>query len=311
MAGESAREVARRAREKADRLNRRAELFERGADGEAATAEVLAALPPDWVALHDVRWPGRRLANVDHVVIGPGGVLVIDSKNWTGRVTVDGGHLRQNGYSREKIVASAADAALAVSELVSPYAAWVQPVLCFTGQDHLRGWSREVMLCSTSSLVDMLTTRPVVFTPEHVQYLRSELSRSLARANVRPSALPSPRPSRTRASGPRSAARKRTSRRKGPSLTRFVVGVAMLFLLVSIGPQLATGIAGILTEQFTSNLGTPSCAEEAEAGSRPDTTGGQKERAKKRAQRAAAGKPATRTRDATAPNAVTDPCEGR
>ena len=133
MAGESAREVARRAREKAERLTKRAELFEQGADGEAATAEVLAALPPGWVALHDVGWPGRRLANVDHVLIGPGGVFVIDSKNWTGRITLQGGQLRQNGYSCEKAVAGAADAALAVSELISSSATWVQPVLCFVG----------------------------------------------------------------------------------------------------------------------------------------------------------------------------------
>lgn len=311
MAGESAREVARRAREKADRLNRRAELFEQGAEGEAATAEVLAALPSDWAALHDVRWPGRRLANVDHVVIGPGGVFVVDSKNWTGRVTVDGGHLRQNGYSREKVVASAADAALAVSELVSPYAAWVQPVLCFTGQEQLRGWSREVMLCSTSSLGEMLTTRPVVFTPEHVQYLRTELSRALPRASAGPSAWPAPRSSRTRVSGARSAVRKRPSRRKGPSLTRFVVGVAMLFLLVSIGPQLAAGIGGVLAEQLTGKLDSPSCTATPESESQPGATREQKKRPKPDTQRAAPAQPSKSTREALEARAVDDACLGR
>ena len=54
MAGEPAREVARKAREKAERLERRAELFEQGADGEAATARVLAELPSGWTAIHVV-----------------------------------------------------------------------------------------------------------------------------------------------------------------------------------------------------------------------------------------------------------------
>lgn len=103
------------AREKAERLQRRAELFEQGASGEAATAQVLAALPAGWSPTHDVRWPGRRLANVDHVVLGPGGIFVIDSKNWSGRVTIEGGHLRQNGRPRGKAVADAADAALAIA----------------------------------------------------------------------------------------------------------------------------------------------------------------------------------------------------
>src|SRR6476661_7174500 len=122
MAGESARERALRARQKAERLERIADNYEKGADGEAATAAVLAALPPEWLTLHDLRWPGRRFANIDHVVIGPGGVFVVDSKKWSGRVSVDGGVLRQNGRSREKAIAGCADAALAVAALVPSYA---------------------------------------------------------------------------------------------------------------------------------------------------------------------------------------------
>ena len=86
MAGESARDVAARSRAKAERLMRHAEMYERGAEGEARTAAVLAAMPPEWVAIHDVRWPGRRFANIDHIVLGPGGIFIVDSKNWSGQV---------------------------------------------------------------------------------------------------------------------------------------------------------------------------------------------------------------------------------
>ena len=107
-AGESAREVARKRREKAERLAQVADAWDRGAAGEEATARALASLPPEWTVLHDVRWPGRRKANIDHVVIGPGGVFVIDSKYWSGTVSVAGDVLRQNGRSREKVVAAVA-----------------------------------------------------------------------------------------------------------------------------------------------------------------------------------------------------------
>ena len=203
MAGESAREVARRAREKAARLNKRAEMLERGADGEAATAEVLTSLPEGWVALHDVRWLGRRLANVDHVLVGPGGVFVIDSKNWSGRIAVQDGSLRQSGYSREKAVVGAADAALAVSELISPYAAWVHPALCFVGQDHLTGWSRDVMVCSSTNLAAMLASRPVVFTQDIVHYVHGQLAITLSRATSSPPTVTrSPRPVAVSGVGP-------------------------------------------------------------------------------------------------------------
>lgn len=289
MAGESAREVARRAREKAERLNKRADLFEQGADGEAATAEVLATLPPGWISLHDVRWPGRRLANVDHVLIGPGGVFVIDSKNWTGRISLDKGHLRQNGYSREKAVAGVGDAALAVSEVISSYASWVHPVLCFVGQDHLSGWCREVMVCSTTNLVGMLITRPVVFTPEQVSYLHGQLEVGLRRTAAPPAGKSRAFTARDRLAMRSSNVRQRRGRAKskGPSLTRFLVGVAMLITVVSVGPQLAVGIGDALGEKLTKNIGTPSCSPSpAAAASRTGQVAaepkGRKERAKAR-----------------------------
>jgi hypothetical protein len=56
------------------------ERWLRGAAGEEATAALLDRLPARrWIVLHDRRLPGSR-ANVDHIVIGRGGVWVIDSK---------------------------------------------------------------------------------------------------------------------------------------------------------------------------------------------------------------------------------------
>ena len=101
MAGEFAGAIARRRRDKIARLQRSADLWGRGAAGEQATAKALATLPSDsWVVLHDVRWPGRPFANIDHVAIGPTGVFVIDSRSWSGSVQLDYGVLRQNGRPR-------------------------------------------------------------------------------------------------------------------------------------------------------------------------------------------------------------------
>jgi hypothetical protein len=38
------------------------------------------------MVFHDLAVPGNTRANVDHLVIGPTGVFVIDSKQWTGHV---------------------------------------------------------------------------------------------------------------------------------------------------------------------------------------------------------------------------------
>jgi Nuclease-related domain len=69
-----------------------ARSWQRGARGERRTARLLDRLTRDgYVVLHDLAVPGSD-ANVDHLVIGPTGLFVIDSKQWTGSVhqSVDG-----------------------------------------------------------------------------------------------------------------------------------------------------------------------------------------------------------------------------
>lgn len=185
MAGESAHEFARRQREKSARLARSAELWERGAEGEVATANELNKLDRNvWTVFHDVRWPGRKRANIDHIAVGPGGVFVIDSKHWTGALAVSGDELRVNGRSREKAVAGAADAALAVTSVLGQLPA--VPVLCFVRDEPITGWTRDVMVCSTANLVDMLVTRPPTLHQATISRLLPVLQRSLVSASQPP-----------------------------------------------------------------------------------------------------------------------------
>ena len=56
-----------------------------GAEGEERVAEVLRDVVGIEV-LHDRLVPGKRRANIDHVVIGPNGVFVVDAKQYTGGI---------------------------------------------------------------------------------------------------------------------------------------------------------------------------------------------------------------------------------
>jgi nuclease-like protein len=69
------------------RPSEQARTWQRGAQGERYTARLLRRLHRDgFVVFHDLAVPGNTRANVDHLVIGPTGVFVIDSKQWTGSV---------------------------------------------------------------------------------------------------------------------------------------------------------------------------------------------------------------------------------
>jgi hypothetical protein len=79
--------------------------WRRGAEGEVRTAERLARRLEGRgvVVLQDRRIPGSR-ANIDHLAIGPAGIMVIDSKNYEGKVVVRGGKLFVNGHNRTKLI---------------------------------------------------------------------------------------------------------------------------------------------------------------------------------------------------------------
>jgi hypothetical protein len=229
-AGESARNVAQRQRMEAERLQRSAELWERGAEGEAAVARALEALPDGWIVLHDLRWPGRQRANLDHVVVGPAGVFVVDAKNWSGKIEVRDEVLSQNGRRREEAVSSVTAAAIAVQQLVSPHPC--TGVLCFVRDEPLATSSWNVAVCSTANLVTSLTSWPVLLGPDDVRRCAEAVRVGTATPAVRPGV-----PQRSRQT-------QSTSKKRGRPVAALVGGLVLLAALLSGGFQQAADWAG-------------------------------------------------------------------
>src|ERR1700712_4878169 len=193
MAGESARAAAHRKRARAERLLRSADSFERGAQGEESPADVLGGLSAEgWRIFHDVRWPGRAQANIDHVLVGPGGVFVVDTKAWTGDIEVRSGSLRQDGRRRARHVIASAAAAMAIGELLpgTPPKS-IHPVICFARPEPIYGWSGDVMVCSLDNIVAFLTSSPRVLDEVEMTEIAEVLSISLQCASQR---IPAPVP---------------------------------------------------------------------------------------------------------------------
>jgi hypothetical protein len=73
-----------------------------GADGERRTARLLAPMERHgFQVFHDLAVPGSP-ANVDHVVVGPTGVYVIDSKRYRGHLHYSAGHLWHGGRTLDR-----------------------------------------------------------------------------------------------------------------------------------------------------------------------------------------------------------------
>lgn len=58
-----------------------------GAFGELWTSDELRRLGPEWTVLNNLRVPGanKTTREIDHVAVGPGGVMVVETKLWTAK----------------------------------------------------------------------------------------------------------------------------------------------------------------------------------------------------------------------------------
>jgi hypothetical protein len=191
-AGQGAAEQAQRIGERVSRLETELEQLEAelararkaqqawlaGADGEARVGEQLRQLElQGWMILHDVHWPGRPKANLDHIAVGPGGVLVIDAKNWSGDVRMRNGELYQNGYTRKRETASALDQCAAVAALLEPqHRAMAQAWICLVGQpDLVSSTSTGVTVVGIDGLVGAVLALPVVLEQPFVSSIHDYL----------------------------------------------------------------------------------------------------------------------------------------
>jgi hypothetical protein len=147
--------------------------WRRAAAGERRTARLLAPLERrGWAVLHDLAIPGTQ-ANI-HLVIGPGGVVVIDTKQYQGWLRLDpdgllwhGRHLLVAALRKVRWQADQADAVLGVAD--------VQVAAIMAVHDASVPWGRlqadGVIVAPARRVPDLLRTLPPVLGPERVAWL--------------------------------------------------------------------------------------------------------------------------------------------
>jgi hypothetical protein len=145
--------------------------WRRGAAGERRTARLLSPLERHgWVVLHDLAVPGSS-ANLDHLVIGPGGVFVIDSKHYRGRLQLDSsGRLRHGRYPLAPALRAVDFEADQAAQVLPDPDVVVVPIVAVHGAQV--PWGKVVMngvpVVAAGRLPSMLRALPAVLGPERV-----------------------------------------------------------------------------------------------------------------------------------------------
>jgi hypothetical protein len=145
--------------------------WRRGAAGERRTARILAALERHgWAVLHDLAIPGSQ-ANIDHLVVGPGGVFVIDSKQYRGRLQLDpSGRLWHGRYPLAPTLRAVSFEADRAARVLSDPGLVVVPIVAVHGARV--PWGKVVVegvpVVTARHLPSMLRQLPAVLGPERV-----------------------------------------------------------------------------------------------------------------------------------------------
>jgi hypothetical protein len=142
---------------------------------------VLADLPAEWERVDDLSWADPCPHRADHVVVGPGGVFVVDALAWPGTIDIGPDTIRHNRRKRHNTLADVAAAAKAIRSLLEPVtSAPVHPMLCFARDVQIRGAVRSVHVSSTANLLSRLASFPVVLDAIQSRRVADALLRALA-----------------------------------------------------------------------------------------------------------------------------------
>jgi hypothetical protein len=109
----------------------------------------------------------RGSVSLDHLVVGPAGIFVIETKFWSGRVTSDGSSLLVDGISpsrspRAQVLDEVQSLAGFLSQKMSDRPV-VTPVVCFAGNTLVvEGGGNSILLgdvavCNVNDLCDLIT----------------------------------------------------------------------------------------------------------------------------------------------------------
>lgn len=78
------------------------ENIEKGRGGERAVREELKELGEEYSIFNRVWLNSEQYGDIDHIVVGPHGVYVLETKNWSGELRFEGHECYQNSFQVDK-----------------------------------------------------------------------------------------------------------------------------------------------------------------------------------------------------------------
>lgn len=162
-----------------DPIDREASAWFAAAGEERAVAARLATLPADWTVLHSLPL-GRDGADIDHLIVGPGGVFTVHTTRYTDASVWVAGRTVLVPGARRAVVTKAIAEARRVDRIVADvlvHAPAVRPLIAVVGAKRIatRRGPRAVTVLRVEHLRRFLRAQPERLTPEQLRRLVTAL----------------------------------------------------------------------------------------------------------------------------------------
>lgn len=154
-----------------DPLHPDARSWYRGTLGELEVARVLARLDAEWTVLHAVP-VGSSGADIDHIVIGPGGTFTVNTKNHGGKkIWAGGSGFMVNGQKLAHIRNSLfeAERATALLSARTGFPVLVTPMLVIVNPTSISTNKPDVVVMASTDLFRWLKRRPRMQTADAIE----------------------------------------------------------------------------------------------------------------------------------------------
>ncbi|TWG93057.1 Superfamily I DNA and RNA helicases [Nocardioides sp. J9] len=177
-AGDSAEDESARLRQYARLLDERAQNFLIAAESERTLSKYLKELIQfQWRVLEDREWPNSSRANIDFLVVGPPGVLIIDAKEWA-EVSIINGQLFRGDADETATIDKHISLIDRLADVLADHGlvpSAIQSVLAFTNQSMKATPVGPSTAIGATELIGWLLSRPPRLAPENVHAIADDL----------------------------------------------------------------------------------------------------------------------------------------
>jgi len=156
--------------------------FQRGFEGEKQVTKVLSStLSGDYFLINDVQLVAGNRSNIDHIVLGPTGIFVLETKNHSGKFKCYGDSWKgigQNPFTQARFNAWSVHEVIKASGIFVSKLPWIQAVVVFANKKaelEVRKAPSKVEVLKIGELTNYITQETRPLSAQEIELMSNEI----------------------------------------------------------------------------------------------------------------------------------------